>query len=987
MATFNGDDDDNTLSGSTKSDTLNGFDGNDTLYGDFGADTLNGGTGNDYLQGDAGADTYLFSKGDGIDYINNYDTDSSKDVVKFTDAASTEILAVFQQYNSNNLVLQYAGGELAIANYFYGDSNYRIDTFQFTDKSWGIADIAQQHNGTSYGESLYAFDDMANTINALAGDDTLHGGNGDDTLNGGVGNDSLYGNDGADTYQFSTNDGIDYINNYDTDNSVDVVKFTNLASTKVLAVFQQYNSSNLVLQYAGGELAIANYFYGDSNYRIDTFQFTDKSWGIADIAQQHNGTSYGESLYAFDDMANTINALAGDDTLHGGNGDDTLNGGVGNDSLYGNDGADTYQFSTNDGIDYINNYDTDNSVDVVKFTNLASTKVLAVFQQYNSSNLVLQYAGGELAIANYFYGDSNYRIDTFQFTDKSWGIADIAQQHNGTSYGESLYAFDDMANTINALAGDDTLNGGNGDDTLNGGVGNDSLYGNDGADTYQFSANDGIDYINNYDTDNSVDVVKFTNFASTKVLAVFQQVSTDDLVLQYTGGQVTIAHYFNGDSNWRVDTFQFTDKSWGIADIAQRHNGTSFGETLNAFNGMANTLNGFAGKDTLNGGTGADTLNGGAGYDRLYGGDGDDTLIGGTGNDYLSGDEGADTYLFSQSDGKDEIYNYDTDGSADIVKFTDLASTDISAVLTSPVSTNHLLIQYGSSSSLTVDYYFYGDNNYRVNQFQFADGINVNKFLVGTTGKDNLIGSTGNDVLSGLAGADKMTGGSGSDLYFVDNIGDVVIEDNGVKGDVDTVESSVSYSLAANVENLILTGTAAIDGKGNATNNQLTGNSGDNILTGGTGNDTLKGGLGADTFVLATLKSADIIKDFVSGIDHLQVPDNTLGLIQIGNTNHIIDNGIISATNSFSNVAELVIISSAISGTITTSSAAAIIGSATEAYSNGDGRLFTVNNNTDSAVYLFQSGDADAQVEATELTLIGTLQGTAQTALADYAFA
>ncbi|MDD2723337.1 MAG: calcium-binding protein [Methylovulum sp.] len=899
MATFNGDDDDNTLNGSIKNDILNGFDGNDSIYGDAGGDTLIGGLGNDYLQGDAGVDTYQFSKGDGLDYINNYDTDNSKDIVKFTDVASTEVLAVFEQFNTDDLILQYAGGEVTLQGYFSGDANYRVDKFQFTDKAWDITSIAQQHNGTSYSEALSAFDGMANTLNGLAGDDTLNGGNNADTLNGGIGNDTLSGNDGNDIL-------------------------------------------------TGG---------------------------------------------------------ADNDVLYGGVGNDTLNGGTGSDTLEGNNGSDNYLFSKGDGVDYINNYDDDSKADLVTFTDVASTKVLAVFEQFNTDNLVLQYAGGQLTIESYFSGDANYRVDKFQFTDKAWDIANIAQQHNGTSYGEALSAFDGMANTINGLAGDDTLNGGNNADTLNGGAGNDNLYGgnnadtlnggagndnlygNNGSDNYLFSKGDGVDYINNYDDDSKADLVTFTDVASTKVLAVFEQFNTDNLVLQYAGGQLTIESYFSGGANYRVDKFQFTDKAWDIANIAQQHNGTSYSEALYAFDGMANTLNGLAGKDTLYGGTGVDILNGGSGYDTLYGGDGGDTLTGGIGNDYLQGDEGADIYVFSQADGRDELNNYDTDGSADLVKFTDLASIDISAVLTSPVNTNHLLIQYGSSSSLTVDYYFSGDVNYRVGQFQFADGISVSNFLVGTSAKDNLKGGAGNDVLSGLAKADKMTGGSGSDLYFVDDAGDLVIEDIGVKGDVDTVKSSVSYDLASNVENLILTGTAAIDGKGNGANNQLTGNSAANILAGGNGDDTLKGGGGADTFVLATIKSADIVKDFVTGIDHLRIPDNTLGILKIGNGDHIIDNGMITATGGFSNTAELVIISSTITGKINTTSAAAIIGSATAAYGAGDTSLFTVSNNADSAVYLFQSANTNAQVEASELTLIGTLQGTAQTALADYAFA
>lgn len=119
----------------------------------------------------------------------------------------------------------------------------------------------------------------------------------------------------------------------------------------------------------------------------------------------------------------------------------------------------------------------------------------------------------------------------------------------------------------------------------------------------------------------------------------------------------------------------------------------------------------------------------------------------------------------------------------------------------------------------------------------------------GLAGNDTLIGSNFNDTLDGGTGIDSMSGGLGNDLYVVDSASDIVSEVNG--GGIDTVQSSVSYSLnttaAAQVENLTLTGTALINAIGNALANILTGNASANVLSGLDGSDTLLGLGGNDT--------------------------------------------------------------------------------------------------------------------------------------------
>ena len=194
--------------------------------------------------------------------------------------------------------------------------------------------------------------------------------------------------------------------------------------------------------------------------------------------------------------------------------------------------------------------------------------------------------------------------------------------------------------------------------------------------------------------------------------------------------------------------------------------------------------------------------------------------------------------------------------------------------------------------------------------------------LFGLEGKDLLKGGDGNDILDGGLGRDKLIGGRGDDTYFVDDLGDRITELGGRNQGIDTVNAAVSWVLGNNLENLVLGGTAAINGTGNQLDNSLTGNvannvldgaagtdlltggEGDDTLIGGSGDDTLTGGNGIDQFVYSTGKEfttlevgIDTITDFVAGTDKIVLSKATFGAVT-----SIAGNGF-SAVTDFSTVA------------------------------------------------------------------------------------
>ncbi|CDX34669.1 Outer membrane adhesin like proteiin [Mesorhizobium plurifarium] len=174
---------------------------------------------------------------------------------------------------------------------------------------------------------------------------------------------------------------------------------------------------------------------------------------------------------------------------------------------------------------------------------------------------------------------------------------------------------------------------------------------------------------------------------------------------------------------------------------------------------------------------------------------------------------------------------------------TQTVTTDVSADgQSTSVITANATTGTGTTSSVGVEFMSPGTTNDTITGSAGDDQINSG------AGNDTINGGAGDDFIDGGIGADTMSGGAGNDTFVVDNASDTISE--AASQGTDTVLSSVTYSISdSDVENLTLTGSAAINGTGNGSANILSGNSADNMLVGGGGNDTLYGYAGNDTLL------------------------------------------------------------------------------------------------------------------------------------------
>jgi Ca2+-binding RTX toxin-like protein len=788
-------------------DYLYGGYSNDTLYAGAGADTLEGGD-SDVLIGGGGNDTFVI--------------DDTGVTVTDTFSATSNTASAYTSYtlptNVNTLSLDYAGDD--------------------------GADLVGQGNGAN------------DSLIALADSDTLIAGSGADTLEGTTATDVLVGGSGNDTFV--------------VDDSAITVTDTSTTATNTLETGLSYTLPTHVNALV---LTGTNALQGTANSANDS-----------------------------------LTANSGGDTLVAGSGTDTLiSGASGTDSLVGGSGADTFIVN--------------NTADVITDTSTTASNVVRASVNYSlptnvntlilTGTLALQGAGNShtdsitansgadtltagAGVGTLIGGAGNDTFvvnstadvitDTFTTTSNTLlsSVAFTLPTHVNALTLTGTAALKGTANTGNdsltANSGSDTLAAGSGVDTLiSGATGTDSLVGGSGNDTFLVN--------------NTADIVTDTFTTTTNSLqsSVSYTLPTNVNTLTLTGTAALLGtgntHTNTMTANSGADTLTAGS---GVATIVGGAGNDTFvvnstGDVAtDTFTATSNTLSSnvayslptnintlvFTGtaalKGTANGG--ADTLTANSGADTLVGGAGSDTFVISNTLDVVT-----DTFTATSNTLSSNVA-YSLPTNINTLVFTGTAALKGTAnggadTLTANSGADTLVGGAGNDTfviSNTLDVVtdtFTATSNTLSSSVAYSLPTNINTLVFTGTAALKGTANGGADTLTANSGADTLVGGAGNDTFVISNTLDVVTDT--FTTTTNSLRSSVSYTLPTDVNTLVLTGTAALAGTGNAHTDSITANSGADTLTAGSGVATLIGGAGTDTFVVNS--TADVITVTATG--------------------------------------------------------------------------------------------------------------------------
>ncbi|MBV6851024.1 hemolysin [Xanthomonas campestris pv. heliotropii] len=984
---------DDELQGSDQDDEFYGEAGNDKIYGQEGNDSLNGGIGNDFVFGGGGND--LLEGGDGDDLLDGgagddrlsggagsdvfrYGTGYGNDTITFDPAADVRQVQLVDIVNPADMYYALKNGALimtvtetgqSLTIEGYAGASGPTARISLADGSELLPEMlwrgADEIEGNSWNDEIYGYDGDDLLVGML-GDDTIYGGNGQDTLigdflyiyyywqmgvwhndyldggegddyiygnggddiliggagndslygglgadilNGGAGNDVLYGGRGADIYEFGRGGGSDFI--LGSPGCCGSVRFDASVLKEDIVVYNDdiYGGSlQLIIDGTSDSITLGGFYdYRSSGISIlgaiEQVIFADGTvWDAQEIFYQAMRGSYRndniivlDPRYEFIDAGlgnDIVQGLENDDTIYGGAGNDSLSGGAGSDTLVGGGGSDilsggagndVYRFGIGSGLDFISNWRTDEpDHDLIELGDGITTENVRLARSGDALVIDIEGYTDRLMVLGHFLTAEQWGsggpIDALHFADGSIWDQDEILEKLGASLepievnidGSSYTNFYDTGGYVIGIqstgrdynyetAGATWFDLGPGDVHISGGT---------AGDTYVFGKSYGIQAIQDR---GGTDRIVFNADLSPSDFSLYKL--GDDLQM-YVEGQspLTIVGFFNEGGMAAIESMVFANGT--VWDSAWLH--------ANAVNPDV-TLNGTAASDILRGGIGNDRLIGLDGNDQLEGESGDDLLDGGTGADVMRGGRGSDTYVVD--DAGDSIFDNGYNSGLE-----DFWRTDINTVISSIDYTLGINLQQLILDG-TAD--LNGTGNAESNSLQGNGGANIltgaavddyfsnADWMDGGGGNDTLIGAWGNDTLIGGTGNDRMEGGGGDDLYYVDSLGDVIVETEGEAPSIpmaiamqlssdatifsagmsgapgipamgqhpyrngDTVAASIDFTLIDELESLILVGNA-VNGTGNEFRNWLKGNAQDNVLSGLGGSDTVSGGAGRD---------------------------------------------------------------------------------------------------------------------------------------------
>lgn len=653
---------------------------------------------------------------------------------------------------------------------------------------------------------------------------------------------------------------------------------------------------------------------------------------------EHATTGDGNDTLVGNDGSNWLRGYRGNDTLSGGNGADVLFGGAGNDSLTGGAGMDFFIIRPEAGaVDTLVDFGNGGQEKIVlagfqnvqDFTHLSVTQVGAdvqlTFGDDGTQTVILKNVQvSTLSEQDFTFISDETLLDDYLdllATSTLWtgndavqngllpdNMGDISYLAMGGNDAIGAASADDVLDGgdghdfldgeyITNTAGTDWLQGGQGNDRLEGGgnddllfggsgndlmlgeAGNDRLYGDSGQDN--LLGGDGNDHLEGGAGDDLVQGqagddtlylegdtghIDLSSTGANVVTGLLGGAGSDIYILKQDGAGSQSLGLSSSNGVLRMSTSNF------IADFDVATGGDRI--DLSRLDGVRGFQDLVITQSVLNGlpVTRITINNGDEPYfvnlfnvtmnsvneshfvfanSQPYGvvTDGDDVLVGDAGGNYLDGDAGADVMTGRTGDD-----TYMVDNIGDVVH--ELAGGGFDQVIS---SVNYTLDSEVENLTLIGDGHLIGTGNDHNNR---------------------IVGNRGNNLLMGMGGIDTLIGHDGNDTYVVDNTADRLVE-QAAEG-IDSVVSSVSYTLGEHLENLMLSGAEHINATGNRLDNELTGNQGRNILNGGDGNDLLSGnggndylmgGAGDDTYHFAAGDGFDTINnhsDHAGDMDRLQ---------------------------------------------------------------------------------------------------------------------